>query len=763
MSGQDTVAAGGAGERPYDHVRLTELLRAGRPLLWVHRPAEGQGHGPGLVVRGWALALGGIEGVTVEVGRRKQEALLGLPRPDIRAVFPDAANADSCGFLLATGTEDWPTGTRTVKVTVRTPGGEHVSLSREVEIAEGEPSLDGYEKIVHAAATGRAALWVERPALDGSEPVGEEFVLRGSASHRAGIASVSVGIEGLDPQPARLELDTGAAVDLPSSAVPPTSFGLGFEAAGWPPGRRAVTVAARAADGETVTVTGHLDVDPDERYRRWREETGAPAAIAAGGGAVVRFAVVVLAGEGGEAAARRTLDSIRVQTYERWQLLLDPGLVDDGAPPDTRPRLEPEPGARFAHGEDGPVAAALQGLSGTGQAYCLFLAAGDLLAPEALARLAAAATAGEHPAVLYPDEDVLDADGLRRAPWLKPGWSPELLEECDYIGPVAAFDARAARVLTAAGSGPGTVREALLGLVEESLPALRVPEVLCSRPPGPPRAQASRLPFPGGSERPLVSVVIPTSGRQPLLAACLRALRERTAWPSLEVVLVGGDGGELPTGELGEISCEVISAPAEPFNFSAACNLGATRARGRHIVFLNDDTEAVTPEWVERLVELVERPGVAVAGAKLLFPGGLVQHAGVLVGGRGRLPRHLGALMPADAPGYRGLLGVTRNCSAVTAACLMVGAEQLEQLGGFDDGFVLEYGDVDLCLRAIDAGGRVAWSPRAVLVHHERATRAAGHREDDAERLLARWGERYADGDPFYHPGLSPDGDFELA
>ena len=260
----------------------------------------------------------------------------------------------------------------------------------------------------------------------------------------------------------------------------------------------------------------------------------------------------------------------------------------------------------------------------------------------------------------------------------------------------------------------------------------------------------------------MVSVVIPTSGRQPLLAACLRGLRERTAWPDLEVLLVGGGDGVPDTGELGEISCEVLAPAAGPFNFSAACNLGAARARGRHIVFLNDDTEPVTPEWLAHLVELVERPGVAVAGAKLLFPGGLVQHAGVLVGGHGRLPRHLGALMPANARGYRGMLDVTRNCSAVTAACLMVGADTLERLGGFDEAFVLEYGDVDLCLRAIEAGSRVAWSPGAVLVHHERATRAAEHRRDDAERFLARWGERYAGGDPYYHPGFSAHADFEL-
>jgi GT2 family glycosyltransferase len=272
-------------------------------------------------------------------------------------------------------------------------------------------------------------------------------------------------------------------------------------------------------------------------------------------------------------------------------------------------------------------------------------------------------------------------------------------------------------------------------------------------------------------EHPLVSVVIPTAAADGTLAACLRALRERTAYPGLAVVLVdsGGTAAEAAARALDGVEHRVIGYdPGGRFNFSRACNLGAEAARGEYLLFLNDDTEALDEAWVERLVAQARLPSAGVVGAKLLYPGGLVQHAGLVID---RLPKPPGvdfvaaqfAFHQDSSGGPHGLLGAPRDCSAVTGACLMTSAELLRALGGWDEGFRIDFGDVDLCLRAIDAGRRVMVEPRAKLLHRVHATQGiAPHDEDDTRRFMNRWAVPYADGDPWYHPACAFGRDWEL-
>jgi len=406
------------------------------------------------------------------------------------------------------------------------------------------------------------------------------------------------------------------------------------------------------------------------------------------------------------------------------------------------------------------------------------------LAPQALARLAAAMGARPAPDLAYADEDALMADGERGAAFLKPSWSPELLLSADYVGPLVAIGPRAAGAAIAAGPEPlQTIYELLLRIVDAPLTVERIPEVLfTSNPPRVPaddprtreaiaglagrwgrQAHVAPLEHPGGRHirwaldpEPLVSIVIPTRS-QSLLTRCVRSLRERTSYANLELVIVDSSADGLVVGEelLDGVAHRVMPFRGR-FGFSAAVNTGAEAATGDHLLLLNDDTEVGTPDWVERMVEQLLTPGVGVVGCKLLYPSGEVQHAGVVISEGASGVGHVNVGFPAGAPGYRGMLGMTRNWSAVTGACMMVSRELFSELGGFDEAFCSEFGDVDLCLRAIERGRRVVWTPHAVLTHHERSSLPMDVNRDDLELFAERWSSRYASGDPFYHPAFLP-------
>jgi GT2 family glycosyltransferase len=197
-----------------------------------------------------------------------------------------------------------------------------------------------------------------------------------------------------------------------------------------------------------------------------------------------------------------------------------------------------------------------------------------------------------------------------------------------------------------------------------------------------------------------------------------------------------------------------------PFNFPRINNYAVGHTTGAYLLFLNNDTEVVTPDWIEAMVEQAQRPPIGCVGAKLLYPDDTVQHAGVVVG-LGGVAGHSHKHYPASAPGYFYTLQTTNNYSAVTAACMMMRRDVFDRAGGFDESLAIAFNDVDLCLRVRGAGYRNVYLPHVVLYHHESKSRGY---EDTAEKLarfaeeqktmLARW--RTADAcDPYYNPNLT--------
>ena len=238
--------------------------------------------------------------------------------------------------------------------------------------------------------------------------------------------------------------------------------------------------------------------------------------------------------------------------------------------------------------------------------------------------------------------------------------------------------------------------------------------------------------------RPLVSVVIPNRDSLELIRRVTDDLLQRTNYPDLEIVIP--DNGTVDPAVLalyeaqrGErFQAEIV---AEPFNFSAMCNRGARAARGEAILFLNNDVEVTEPGWLAEMVECLAFPSTGIVGAKLLYPSGRLQHAGVIVG-LGEAAGHWFVDDPSDEVGPMGRLAVRQTLSAVTGACMLVTRRCFDALGGFDEAmFPVAYNDVDLCLRAKPAGFRTVWTPFATLIHHESASRGSDESGANRERL----------------------------
>jgi len=263
------------------------------------------------------------------------------------------------------------------------------------------------------------------------------------------------------------------------------------------------------------------------------------------------------------------------------------------------------------------------------------------------------------------------------------------------------------------------------------------------------------------SARPLVSIVIPTRDRADLLARAAETLFERASWPNKELVIVDNGSAEPETfalfDRLRARPDVTILRRDEPFNFARLVNEGVRASTGEVIALLNNDVETGDPDWLSQLVALAVDPRVGVVGVKLLHEDRTVQHAGIALGVRG-LTAHAGAGRAADDPGPYAMLTTTRRVSAVTGACLLTRRDVFERLGGFDENFVVEFNDVDYCLRAGAAGYAVVSAATPALLHKEGSTRQTrplrAQEALDRALFMTRWGRSLVD-DPYYPPELT--------
>ena len=276
---------------------------------------------------------------------------------------------------------------------------------------------------------------------------------------------------------------------------------------------------------------------------------------------------------------------------------------------------------------------------------------------------------------------------------------------------------------------------------------------------------ACRVRYPLNRVNPLVSVIIPTRDRVDLLRQIVNDVLTKTDYAPLELIVVDNQSRDPATrAYLEDIQkhpqMSVLSYDGA-FNFSAINNLAARKARGEILAFLNNDLRIISEDWLREMVSHAMRPGVGAVGAKLYYPDNTIQHAGIILG-LGNLAGYVHRYAPRDAAGHGGRLNRVQDCSAVTAACMVLKRAVFEDVGGFDEANLpVAYNDVDLCLRLRERGYRILWTPHAELYHLESASRPSDFSPDEKQRyerecayLKARWRHEVAR-DPFYNPNLT--------
>jgi GT2 family glycosyltransferase len=258
-------------------------------------------------------------------------------------------------------------------------------------------------------------------------------------------------------------------------------------------------------------------------------------------------------------------------------------------------------------------------------------------------------------------------------------------------------------------------------------------------------------------QHPLVSIVIPTAGRERplrgrnvnLVTHCVERIRSLSTYGQYEIVIV--DNGDLHREVRDALSgseCRLLTYGEPEFNISRKQNLGASVARGSYLLFVNDDIEVVSRDWIEALLEQGTRPAVGVVGAKLLYENDTLQHVGV-AHYRG-LPDHVRKHYSRNDAGYMFSTVSVRNYMAVSGACMLTPAALFGELAGFDEAYKVNYGDIDFCLKARARGYRTVYTPHAELYHFESASRRAEVKSDEMNLYLERWGAVTAH-DPFYN------------
>ncbi len=398
---------------------------------------------------------------------------------------------------------------------------------------------------------------------------------------------------------------------------------------------------------------------------------------------------------------------------------------------------------------------------GEEELWLIAIESGDKLAPNALDGYRSAIAANGDTDVIYADDDLIGPDAKRRHPHFKPSWNPELFEHHDYISGGAAVRVHRERLLGL--EGQDWAKELVTSALGRSTP-VHVPLVLhhrlARRQPQCPRKPAT-IEVAGW---PLVSVIIPTRNHADLLAKCLAGV-ETTDYPKIEVIVVDNDSDEPEAAallaRLASSDTAVIRAEG-PFNYSRLNNLAVRQAKGGLLCFLNNDIEMIDPDWLRLLASHAVRPDIGAVGARLLYPDGTIQHAGVCTGVGGGAA-HAHRYQRHDETGYFERANLPQRVTAVTAACLVVEREKFLSVDGFDEeDFPVAFNDVDLCLKLNERGWQSFYEPRATLIHHESKSRGSDRHKlnrvrfaGELARLKRKW-QTDVSRDPFHHPQLSP-------
>jgi glycosyltransferase involved in cell wall biosynthesis len=491
------------------------------------------------------------------------------------------------------------------------------------------------------------------------------------------------------------------------------------------------------------------------------------------------------------------IQSVLAQAYENWELL----LIDDGSTDPDLLRILPRLAQRDQrivlaklekHG--GISAASNRGLELARGEWVTFLDHDDVLEPDALFQIVSALQVHPKVDMIYSDEDKLGKDGLE-APLFKPDWSPDFFLSYNYVGHLTAVR----RDLVQKAGGFRSLFDSaqdydlFFRVTELTSRIHHIPHVLyhwrrsesssaISVRQKPEQLDASRRAIEDHLKRrgeaahvavdwrthafrvtrelqetTKISIIISNSHGEEALERCVESLTAKTNYPNYEILIVRTDNSPGAPPWLSRFPHRLLQFSSAPND--SAKNYGAKQSDAPWILFLDDAIEIIDPEWLRVMAEHVQRPEIGAVGARLLNPGGTVEHAGIVVGVNGNAqPAFQG--FPAEHPGANRQLQITRNCSAVSSACMLTRREVFQRAGGFDASLSAALADVDFCLKMRRADYLIVYTPFAKLHWHAMHDEK---RDTSGDAILRqRWANVLAR-DPYYNPNLSRErADFSL-
>lgn len=426
--------------------------------------------------------------------------------------------------------------------------------------------------------------------------------------------------------------------------------------------------------------------------------------------------------------------------------------------------------------------------------YVCMLDHDDLLHPDAIAKCLQKLDDEKLDAV-YTDSDKVSEEGNRDEPFYKPDWSPEYFRGVMFIGhllcvrreiaqAVGGFDRKfngiqdfefflrysertskighIPRILYHWRRAQGSIASAHdakdnIGPLQQQAvnEQLRRLGLAADAKPGKYPHRISVTPRPRKAAGPRVSLIIPTRNTPEVLGKCLDSIRKKTTYQNYQIVCADNETSDpLALRKMRESGIDRVVCTG-PFNYSRINNEAICKvADGDYLLLLNNDTEVITPNWIEEMLYYAEQDDVGAVGAMLLYPNNTVQHAGVALGFRGTAD-HLVRGFDPSSDGYAGSLSCAREVSAVTAACLLVKRSLYDELGGLNEHYQTAYQDVDFCLRLmLHKRKRNIFTPRARLYHHESYSRQSYYDMVDRGLLLDCWDE-WIPRDPYFNPNFS--------
>ncbi len=503
------------------------------------------------------------------------------------------------------------------------------------------------------------------------------------------------------------------------------------------------------------------------------------------------------------------LDSVQNQTYRNWELCLVDAGQDETVRQTVQERAAADARIRYQKLEknEGIAGNTNQGFALATGEYIALLDHDDILHPCALWYVAKA-IAEQGADFVYTDEVTFEGDIDHLTVYhFKPDYMLDNLRSNNYICHLSVFRAK----LLAAVGGDERAEfngsqdyDLYLRLTEQAQKIVHIPHLLYywrSSPTsvasnisaktycleaamkalrahydrvGVPVDDVTMIPNTPGfyktdytiTKPGRVSILIPSCDHAADLRTCVESIYRKSTYEDFEIIVIENNSRENATFRCYEQlqkehkSLKVITWQGTGFNYSALNNFGAKAATGEYLLLLNNDTEVISPRWMEEMVMYAQQDRVGCVGAKLLYPDNTIQHAGIGFGFL-TLAAHMHKNFPVGHPGYMGRLVYAQDVYAVTAACLMVRRSVYEEVGGLDESFAVAFNDVDFCVRVREAGYANVFTPFAQLYHYESKSRGLDEDpvkrkrfESEVKRFQARWAKQLAAGDPCLNPNF---------